>query len=244
MSVRESLASSYNIPAVTALEHVGIDSMIHLTSNAGMTTLSENPLLDLSVTLGGGEVRLLDLTQAYSIFPNGGYRIEPSYILKITTHDGDTLYEWQQPQLDTPILDERISFIISDILSDSEARIPSFGRNSVLEIGRPAAAKTGTTTDFRDNWVIGYTPNLVVGVWVGNADNTPMVDVTGVSGAGPIWHHFMREVLTGQPELEFERPEGLLYTEICALSGLVADQSLSIAAHGVLSARNRPHTGG
>jgi membrane carboxypeptidase/penicillin-binding protein PbpC len=90
-----------------------------------------------------------------------------------------------------------------------------------LDLGRPAAAKTGTTTDYRDNWTLGYTPNLVVGVWVGNANNLPMVDVTGVSGAAPIWNDFMRRVLTGQPELGFTRPEGLERVTICALSGML-----------------------
>src|SRR5690606_2103277 len=93
--------------------------------------------------------------------------------------------------------------------------------HSPLNIGRPAAAKTGTTTDYRDNWTVGYTPNLVAGVWVGNADNTAMVDVTGVSGAGPIWHDFMRLALRGQPALAFARPEGVTQAEVCALSGLL-----------------------
>ncbi|MFW5748745.1 MAG: transglycosylase domain-containing protein [Chloroflexota bacterium] len=219
--VREALASSYNIPAVVALDFVGIDTLIQFLANAGIENLTQNTRVDLSITLGGGEVRLLDLVQAYGIFPNGGYRVEPSLILSVRTHDGETLYEWQPPVLDQHVLDERIAYIMNDILSDEEARIPSFGRNSWLSIGRTAAAKTGTTTDFRDNWVVGYTPNLVVGVWVGNADNTPMVDVTGISGAGPIWNHFMRTVLLGQPELAFERPAGITSAEVCALSGLL-----------------------
>ena len=104
-------------------------------------------------------------------------------------------------------------------MSDPQARIPSFGTNSALDIGRPAAAKTGTTTDFRDNWVVGYTPNLVVGVWVGNADNTPMTDVTGISGAGPIWNQFVRRVLVGQPELDFKQPDGIETAVVCTFSG-------------------------
>ncbi|RMG76432.1 MAG: PBP1A family penicillin-binding protein [Chloroflexi bacterium] len=221
VSLRESLASSYNIPVVSVLNDIGIERMVALASNAGLTSLANNAQVDLSITLGGGEVSLYNLVQAYSIFPNGGYYIEPSLILKISTASGETLYEWTPPPLDQQILDERIAFIITDILSDDAARIPGFGRNSVLNIGRPAAAKTGTTTDFRDNWVVGYTPNLVVGVWVGNADNTPMVDVSGISGAGPIWNQFMRTVLLGQPELEFEQPDGLIRLDVCALSGLL-----------------------
>lgn len=218
---REALASSLNIPAVVTLEHVGIQSMVQLMANAGVESLARNPNLDLAVTLGGGEVRLLDLTQAYSIFPNGGYRIEPTLLLRVEERDGALLYQWSAQPLLRQVLDERVAFLINDILSDNAARSIGFGLTSALNIGRPAAAKTGTTTNFRDNWVVGYTPNLVVGVWVGNADNTPMIDVTGVSGAAPIWNAFMRRVLLGQPETAFARPDGLVRAEVCALSGLL-----------------------
>lgn len=226
--IREALASSFNIPAVVTLDHVGIPAMVQLAADAGLTSLAQNTSAGLSITLGGGEVRLLDLAQAYSIFPNGGYRVQPSFILKVTDRQvNQVIYEWQQTAPGTSaqtvrVIDERVAYLISAILSDPNARIRAFGVNSALNIGRPAAAKTGTTTDFRDNWVVGYTPNLVVGVWVGNADNTPMVDVTGVSGAAPIWNAFMREVLIGKPELDFSEPPGLVRREICALSGLLA----------------------
>jgi penicillin-binding protein 1C len=219
--VREALASSFNIPAVVALEHIGLQSLVQLLSNAGVETLAQNSRIDLAITLGGGEVRLFDLTQAYSIFPNGGYRIQPTLILKVEDHSGNTLYQWQPPTLTNRVIDPRVAYIISDILSDNAARIPSFGPNSALNIGRPAAAKTGTTTDFRDNWVVGYTPNLVVGVWVGNADNSTMQDITGISGAAPIWNSFLRRVLLGQPELSFQQPPGIVRAEVCALSGLL-----------------------
>jgi 1A family penicillin-binding protein len=219
--IREALASSFNIPAVVTLEHIGVPTLVQFLADAGVETLAENPNVDLAITLGGGEVRLLDLTRAYSIFANGGFRVEPVFILKVSDHAGSVIYEWQPPQLNQRVIDERVAFLVTDILSDNEARIPAFGPNSALNIARPAAAKTGTTTDFRDNWIVGYTPNLVVGVWVGNADNTPMREVTGVSGAAPIWNDFMRNVLLGQPELEFTRPEGLVQQEVCALSGLL-----------------------
>lgn len=220
---REALGSSLNIPAVIALEHVGTERFMEFVGNIGMENLNNNADLDLSITLGGGEVRLLDLVQGYSIFPNGGFRIEPSQILQVSTRDGEVLYEWNAPLMSEAqrVLDERIAFIVTDMLADNNARIPAFGVNNALQIGRPAAAKTGTTTDFRDNWVVGYTPNLVVGVWVGNADNRPMVEVTGVSGAGPIYNSFMRRVLLGQPELDFVPPEGLTQIEVCELSGML-----------------------
>lgn len=217
--VREALASSYNIPAVLALEHVGIQPFLQFVGDAGLENLSRNPDIDLAVTLGGGEVRLLDMTGAYSIFVNGGYRVKPTMLLKISDQQGNVLYEYAPPLLMKKVLDERVAYIITDILSDNSARQPSFGPVSPLKLDRPSAAKTGTTTDFRDNWVVGYTPNLVVGVWVGNVDNTMMREVTGVSGAGPIYNLFMREILLGQPKLEFQRPEGLIQLNVCALSG-------------------------
>jgi len=219
--VREALASSYNIPAVVALNHVGVDGLIRLLTELGITTLTDPARYDLSLTLGGGEVRLLDLTAAYGALANGGRRIEPVYILSVKDRDGHVLYEWEPPAPADPVIDPRVAYLITDILSDNEARIPSFGPASALNIGRPAAAKTGTTTDFRDNWALGYTPNLAVGVWVGNADNTPMVEVSGISGAGPIWHEVMRRVLLGQPKLTFDVPEGLVRAEVCATSGLL-----------------------
>jgi membrane peptidoglycan carboxypeptidase len=221
VSVRESLASSFNIPAVAALDHVGLDNFGQFLTRIGLEDLAQNNRVDLSITLGGGEVRLLDLATAYAIFPNGGYRIQPQMILKVTRRDGNTLFEYDPPPLSRRVLDERVAFLINDMLSDNNARLAGFGLNSPLQIGRTAAAKTGTTTNFKDNWVVGYTPNLVVGVWVGNADNSSMVEVTGVSGAGPIYNRFMRNVLLGQPDLKFTRPDGLRQIEICALSGLL-----------------------
>ena len=228
VTIREALASSFNIPAVVTLDHIGIQAMVQLANNAGLTSLAQNTTVDLSITLGGGEVRLIDMAQAYSIFPNGGYRVEPQYLLQVTDHKTDqVLFRYQAKALgsasQTPrLIDARVAYLISNIISDNSARLRGFGPNSALNIGRPAAAKTGTTTDFRDNWVMGFTPNLVVGVWVGNADNTPMIDVTGVSGAAPIWNSFMREVLNGQPELDFTEPPGMVRREICTMSGLLA----------------------
>ncbi|NDJ78189.1 MAG: PBP1A family penicillin-binding protein [Chloroflexi bacterium] len=219
--IREALASSYNIPAVVALDYIGIDELIRLTTRLGINTLTDTSRFDLSLTLGGGEVRLLELTAAYGALANSGFRVEPSYILEVRARDGELLYEWEPPEQSTPVIDPRVAFLITDILSDNEARMPSFGPASALSLGRPGAAKTGTTTDFRDNWTVGYTPNLVAGVWVGNADNSQMVEVSGVSGAGPIWNEFMRLVLRGQPELEFEIPEGVVRAEVCALSGML-----------------------
>jgi len=220
VSAREALASSYNIPAVKALQRVGLDRMIGLARSLGIGTFGDASRYGLSLTLGGGEVRLIDMVAAYGAFANGGRRVTPASVLQVATASGEVLYN-VQPQLGEQALDPRVAYLISDILSDNAARAPAFGEFSVLRLTRPAAVKTGTTTDWRDNWSVGYTPDLVVGVWVGNADNQPMERVSGVAGAGPIWHDFMETALKSSPTREFERPDGLIDLDVCAMSGLL-----------------------
>ncbi|MEK9165180.1 MAG: transglycosylase domain-containing protein, partial [Chloroflexota bacterium] len=217
---REALGGSLNVPAVKALDHVGLSHVLALAGRMGLTTLSDANRFGLALTLGGGEVRLIDLTSAFGVFGNGGVRLAPVSILEVSDSKGNIIERWQAREGER-VLDARVAYLINDILSDNQARLATFGPNSVLQIGRAAAVKTGTTTDFRDNWTVGYTPDLAVGVWVGNADNAPMVNVTGVSGAGPIWHEFIRAVLTGKPETPFTQPAGLVRAEVCALSGLL-----------------------
>lgn len=226
---REALASSLNVPAVIALDHAGLETMIRLAGRMGLTTLSDADRFGLALTLGGGEVRLIDLTAAYAAFADGGRRVEPIAIREIANARGDVIVRPRPSPgrrgagggVGEQVLDPRVAYLISDILSDNQARAATFGLNSILQIGRPAAVKTGTTTDFHDNWTVGYTPELAVGVWVGNADNSPMYKITGVSGAGPIWHDFMRAALAGRPEQSFVEPPGLTSVEVCALSGLL-----------------------
>lgn len=220
VQVREALASSYNIPAVIAVERVGVRPFIQFMTDMGVDELAANNDVDLSVTLGGGEVRLLNLAAAYGALANGGTRVQPTLIHSITTADGEQLYS-HRPHTGARVLDENVAFIVTDMLSDDHARVPGFGRHSLLNIGRPAAAKTGTTTDFRDNWVVGYTPDLVVGVWVGNADYTPMINATGLTGAGPVWHHVIRSFTADMPSTAFERPPGVVRAEVCVPSGLL-----------------------
>jgi penicillin-binding protein 1C len=229
VTVRSALANSYNIPAVKALQFVGIyddpatpqkDGLIAMAERLGITSLTR-PDYGLSLTLGGGDVSLLELTAAYAVFANGGKRVPPVAILRITDHEGRILYEYQPPQGEQVIRAEH-AFLISSILSDNEARAPMFGRNSVLNLPFPAAAKTGTSNDYRDNWTLGYTPDLTVGVWVGNADYTPMQGVSGISGAGPIWSQFMQSAVpyvTGGRPRGFVPPPGIVERVICALSG-------------------------
>lgn len=217
--LREALASSYNIPAVVALQHIGIERFVEFVSRLGLDNLQDKAAADLSLTLGGGEVRLLDVVEAYSAFANGGFDVEPQYIRSIRDAQGRLLFEYAPPVPRRRLIDPAIAYIITDILSDNRARTPAFGASSPLNVGFPAAAKTGTTTDFRDNWVIGYTPELVVGVWVGNADGSSMMNVSGISGAGPIYSRFLRTIRRGDQTADFVKPDGLTRVEICRLSG-------------------------
>lgn len=237
--LREALASSYNLVAVKVLEHVGIEEMTGLARSLGITTFDDAGLLPsgdrfgLALTLGGGEVRLLELTAAYAAFANTGYRVEPVTIARVEDSHGRVFKVWETAPGER-VLDERVAYLITDILSDNFARAPTFGEGSALRLSRPAAAKTGTTTDWRDNWTMGYTPDLVVGVWVGNADNEPMHHVTGATGAAPVWHDAMETLLKGRPVREFVEPAGIVEVEVCADSGLlpVAGSSQLVAVSG------------
>ncbi|MCL4559363.1 MAG: transglycosylase domain-containing protein [Chloroflexi bacterium] len=234
VTVRTALANSYNIPAVKTLNFVGIygnadnpdqGGLINFAKRLGITSLTRNDY-GLSLTLGGGEISLLQLTGAYAVFANDGRLVPPVAITKIVDYNGNVVYEYHPPSGDQVVRPEH-AFLISSILSDNNARAPMFGTNSVLNLGFPAAAKTGTTNDFRDNWTMGYTPDLAVGVWVGNADYTPMLDTTGVTGAAPIWAQFMKvaiQSLTGGNPAPFVKPPGVVERVVCAVSGTEPSQ--------------------
>jgi penicillin-binding protein 1C len=217
---REALASSYNLPAVIVLDHIGVEQLAELCSQFGISSFTAAERYGLSLTLGGGEVRLLELTTAYAGLAAGGRRVEPVAIRYVDDASGRRLREWQGGPT-AQIISPQTAYLITDILSDNQARIAGFGENSWLKLSRPAAAKTGTTTDWRDNWTLGYTPDLVAGVWVGNSDNSPMYGISGVSGAGPIWHDFMERILESAPAQVFVRPEGIVEVEVCSVSGLL-----------------------
>ncbi|MCZ7670287.1 MAG: penicillin-binding transpeptidase domain-containing protein [Chloroflexi bacterium] len=173
---RDALANSYNIPPIQLLRDIGIPSFMQTARLMGLESLQERPgFYGLAITLGGGEVPLLQMTQAFATLANLGQKPQLTSVLQITDSRGNVIYDVQSERI-PPLkaLDERIAYIITDILDDDEARIPAMGRGSALELPFPAAVKTGTTTDFRDAWAIGYTPGLVVGVWLGNADGHPM----------------------------------------------------------------------
>jgi len=215
--VRGALARSLNIPAVKTLQFVTLPGMLEMAHRLGINSLNR-PDYGLSLTLGGGDVTLLELTNAYAAFANGGRRVKPTPILYIEDSHGRRIYE--APGAPGPqVLDPRHAYLITSILSDKEARLPTYGPNNALELSRPAAAKTGTTDDYRDAWTIGYTPDLVTGVWVGNSSGKPMKRIYGGRGAAPIWHDFMEEALRDVPVHGFVMPDGMETAEICPISG-------------------------
>lgn len=234
--VRYALANSYNIPAVRTLQYIGIDAFVAQARRHGISTFGAPSRYGLALVLGGAEVRLLELTTAYAPFAHAGRPLRPIAIARIEDDTGQILFDaglqgpafnpesWTLPtrRSHPAVLDPRTAYLISDILSDNDARSAAFGLNSPLHLTRKAAVKTGTTTDWRDNWTIGYTPDLLTGVWVGNADNTPIYGASGIDGAAPIWHDFMTQAHKSLPEHWFESPPGLIRQDVCTPSGLLA----------------------
>ena len=231
--LRDALANSYNIPPVILLRDIGVPYFVNTARKMGIDSLKEPAgFYGLALTLGGGEVTLLEMTRAYGTLANLGKRPHLTTVLKITDSRGNVIYDAQQNRL-PPVnaLDSRIAYIITDILDDDAARIPAMGRGSALELPFPAAVKTGTTNDFRDNWTMGYTPGVVVGVWMGNADGQPMIDSSGLRGAAPVWNRIMQEIhndsqmmnsllVDGRlPFTDFIQPQGIELQQICLPQG-------------------------
>jgi len=230
MLLRDALANSYNVPAVKTLQFVGVNGLLEMATRLGVQSLvhpesycpdypyDQPPYHGLALTLGGGEAKLLEMTGAFAVFANGGKRVPLSPILRIEDSRGNVLVDNSAPVGEQVISPEH-AYLITDILADSQARCRAFHCPSILQLSRPAAAKTGTTNDFRDALTIGYTPDLVTGVWVGNSDNSSMVNLPGAAGAGPIWHDFMEAAHADWPVRDFVRPPGIVEYEICADSG-------------------------
>ncbi|MCL5433038.1 MAG: PBP1A family penicillin-binding protein [Patescibacteria group bacterium] len=224
LQLRSALGSSINIPAVKLLALVGLKDVLTTANNMGLTTLAPTEdnikRFGLSLTLGGGEVKPLDLASAYTAFANGGYKTDPVSILKVTDYKGKVLYENKNVSK-KKVLNPEVAFIISDMLLDNKARLLTFGENSYLNVnGRPIAVKTGTTDDKKDNWTIGWTPSILVLTWVGNNDNTAMGNVaSGVTGAAPIWRRILLEALKERPNEDFARPDNVVPLTIDAYGG-------------------------
>ena len=208
VTLKESLAQSLNVPSVKILYLAGINDSLSTIADMGITSLNDPDRYGLTLVLGGGEVSLLELTGGYSVFANGGVKNPLAGILKVEDKNGKIMEEWsQQPK---QALEKNIALIITDILSDNDARAPAFGQRSPLYFpDRQVAAKTGTTNDSRDAWVVGYTPNVAVGAWFGNNDNSPMEKKVAGFIVAPMWHEFTQEIFKTLPNENFDKPEKL-----------------------------------
>lgn len=211
--LRVALASSYNVPAVRVLEKIGYDNLYNKLHEVGIDSLNKpSSFYGLGLTLGSGEVTLLELVRSYASFARGGIYKKEIILL-------DDLYE--EEDNGKKVFSERVSYIITDILSDNNARSPSFGTNSALSLPFKCAAKTGTSKSFRDNWTVGYTPRYTVGVWVGNFDGKPMYNVSGISGAAPIFRDVMLFLENKSRVIYFDKPGGIVSLKVCPLSGAI-----------------------
>jgi membrane peptidoglycan carboxypeptidase len=233
MTLRCALQNSLNVPAVRVLAHVGVNSAMAMAQAMGIT--SYQGTAGLSMVLGGLDVRLLDHTSAMGVFANGGVR-QPSYAIRkvVQGTTGTVLYQYIVSS-GTQVITPQLAYMMTSVLSDNTARLPEFFDCNVLQLYansqqdcynglrgpvRPAAAKTGTTQNFRDNWTVGYTTDFVMGVWAGNDDNSPMIDVTGVQGAAPIWHDAMLLAEQGHPIQDFQNPGGLQRATVTYADGV------------------------
>ncbi len=237
--LRFALGNSFNIPAVKMLAVNGVGTFIASASAFTITSFDNPKRYGLSLTLGGGEVRMTEMAQAFSTFANQGIPRKLNPILKIEDRYGKVLYKFEDPNfvedIKKPVvapsalsipgkhaITKEASYIVSHILLDDNARSAAFGAGSLLVVpGKAVSVKTGTTDDKKDNWTIGYTPNFLVAVWVGNNDNTPMNPylTSGVTGAAPIWNKVMRAVLKDQPDLWPVKPETVVGLQICNDTG-------------------------
>lgn len=224
VNLRSSLGSSLNIPAVKSLATVGIKDFLGLAYDMGFPTLAPTDdnmrKFGLSATLGGAEVHLIDTVTAYSAFANGGTKVEPVAILKVTDKDGKVLREFK-PTQGKRVMSAEEAFLIDNILSDNNARLMAFGANSLLNVGPGVAVKTGTTNDQKDNWTIGWTQDIIIGTWVGNNNATAMKSVaSGITGASPIWRDILNEALkNGYKAPEWTPPSGVEQVDLDLISG-------------------------
>ncbi|OGK38551.1 hypothetical protein A3F03_03315 [Candidatus Roizmanbacteria bacterium RIFCSPHIGHO2_12_FULL_41_11] len=242
VGVRYALASSYNIPAVKMLAMNTVTDFVASSSAFTITSLKDPQNYGLSLTLGGGEIPMVEMAQAYSALANRGKPKKLRAVLKIEDKLGKTLFEFKDPNfikdikqpLSTPnyfamtgknAISEDAAFIVSHILQDNGARVAAFGSNSQLVIkDKSVSVKTGTTDDLRDNWTIGYTPDFLTAVWVGNNDFTPMNPylVSGITGAAPIWNRIMTVILQDQPDIPPVKTAKVVGARVCTDTGYIA----------------------
>jgi membrane peptidoglycan carboxypeptidase len=225
VTLREALAQSLNIPAVKLLYLVGINNAISLAQAMGLSTINDPTRYGLSLVLGGGEVTLLELTNAYGVFADNGIYHKQQGILEVRDRDDSVLEKFSLAE--TEVLPEPVTTLISSMLSDNVARTPSYGANSALYFkDRPVAVKTGTTNDYKDVWVVGYTPSLVIGMWAGNNDNTPIDKKTAGFVLAPVWRKAMDRGVANTPVEYFPDPlpntssKPILKGQYCGSNGI------------------------
>jgi 1A family penicillin-binding protein len=217
VTLRRALANSLNVPAVNMLKQIGVSTCLDMAQSLGITTLNTPERYGLSLTLGAGEVKMVDMAAAYGTIANGGIKVTPVAIKQVKDRNGADITKKPVTPPDTkPVVDPRYAYMMSNILADNEAKKEIFGTNTPFRIApHEVAVKTGTTNDFRDNWTAGYTRDIVTIVWAGNNDNTPMGRVDGFTGAAPIWHDYMAEYLKGKPAHSFAKPAGIILQRVC-----------------------------
>lgn len=241
LRIRNALQMSLNIPAVKTVYLVGVDNALNFATSLGYTSFSNHANFGLSIVLGGGEVRLVDHVNAYATFANDGKRNDQVSVLRVEDADGSVLEEWK-PKDAKQVVDPNAARMISNVLSDNTARTPIFGPTSTLFLAdRPVAAKSGTTNNFHDAWLMGYTPSLAAGVWVGNNSNVAMKNkADGSIVAGPIWNGFMKRALEGTPIEQFIAPD-IHPTGKAVLDGTLPLQSVVVdRASGKLATEFTP----
>lgn len=256
-SMRDALARSYNIPAVWMLSKVGVKNVIDTAHKMGISTLRDD-YYGLALTLGGGEVKLLDMVYSFGTLGNGGVMagqpidpdqqvegfrtLDPVAILQVRDKTGKIDFEYKQPTLEQ-VVDPQVAYVMTNMLSDTAARWAAFGRPNDLEIpDRQVAAKTGTTNNWRDNWTVGYTPQIAVGVWAGNTDNTPMEKISGLTGAAPIFNAVMQYALRDLPKATFAVPPGIERETVCYPSGLLPTADCQQKRAEIFIAGTKPAT--
>lgn len=241
VSIRSALAQSRNIPAVKILASYGVNKMVTEGQEMGITTWDDSSKFGLSLTLGGGAVKMIDMTKVYSVLANYGKRPDIMPILEVKDYKGDIL-EKDSPKT-TQVVDPNVAFLLTDILKDNNARSPEFGLNSYLVVRNhpEVAVKTGTSNDLRDNWTIGYNQNYLVATWVGNNNNSPMSYVaSGITGASPIWNEIMSAILDNSPSIDWKAPDGVNRINICTLTGTLPCNGCPTKQEWFLST-NPPH---
>ncbi|OGD22317.1 MAG: penicillin-binding protein 1C [Candidatus Aminicenantes bacterium RBG_16_63_16] len=239
MSLRSALACSYNVPAVALLDAVGPDLLLRRLRALGLATLNRGPgHYGVGLTLGNGEVRLLELAGAYSALARGGWYRPVRPVLEWRRLSGEVIRPDAPPA--SPVFSPQVAYVITDILADKDARVPSFGYNTSLSLPFRAAAKTGTSKDFRDNWTLGFTPDWTVGIWVGNFNGRPMHNVSGITGAGPLFRDIMLLLNRGEGWTDFAEPDGISRVPVCPQSGMLPGEACPGAVEEVFIRGTEP----